>query len=423
MNGMKFILCCTLCLLAAVYGCSSSTGDRKGVEPPETPTGLSIESFNDGTVQLSWSVVDHEELKGYNIYWNAGSQVDSLTEESLFIEPESAEITGLICGTTYYFAVAAVDNSDNESPLSIQVSGMCEVITDLSPPPRPSGLEITSIGNGSASLRWSEVEVSDLKGYTFYWQSGAHADTLSENSTFLNDTTITIINLEYETLYFFAVSAVDLSGNESVLSVQAYGKPLNTTSPSPPSNVDIAAENLDIPIINVYWEQNPEPDISHYNVYRALNTVDLDDSTASFVTSLTQEYYKDTDVDIGSIYYYKITAVDKENWESSASPIVNDRLLPSVELISPINFQSTTNIPTFRWKPVDGAEKYVLTLMQSRIGGEIWYITVNKNSTEMPYSGTSNLISGNSYFWRVGAITRSEINSESEVGSFVVKTE
>jgi hypothetical protein len=239
----------------------------------------------------------------------------------------------------------------------------------------------------------------------------------------LNDRTITITNLEYETLYYFAVSAVDLSGNESVLSVQALGKPLNTTSPSPPAGVDIAAENLDIPIINVYWEQNPEPDISHYNVYRALNTVDLEDSTASFVTSLTQEYYKDSDVEIGIVYYYRITAVDKENWESSSSPIVSDRLLPDVELISPINFQSTTNIPTFNWKPVDGAERYVLTLMTSRIGGEIWYTTANKNSTGLLYTGSASLSDGSTYFWRVGAISRSEINSESEIGSFVVKAE
>ena len=423
MNGIKYILRCTFCLLAAVYGCSSSTGNNKGVDTPDTPTGLTIQSFSDGTAHLTWSHVDHEELKGYNLYRNVGSPVDSLTTESLFVDSESAEITGLVCGTTYYFAVASVDNSDNESPLSTQVSGMCEVVIDLSPPPRPTGLEITSIGNGSASLRWSVVEVSDLKGYTMYWRGGTQADTLSVNRTFLNDTTITITDLEYETLYYFAVSAVDLSGNESVLSVQASGKPLNTTSPSPPAGVDIAAENLDIPVINVYWEQNPEPDISHYNVYRAMNTVDLDDSTTSFVTSLTKEYYKDTDVETGIIYYYKITAVDKENWESSASPIVSDRLLVSVELISPINFQSTTNTPTFRWESVDGAERYVLTLMKSRIGGEIWYTTANKNTTGILYSGTSDLIIGDTYFWRVGAITRSEINSESEVGSFVVKAE
>ncbi len=67
--------------------------------------------------------------------------------------------------------------------------------------------------------------------------------------------------------------------------------------------------------------------------------------------------------------------------------------------------------------------KYVLTLMSSRIGGEIWYIEVDKNITEVPYSGPSDLISGNTYYWRVGSISKTEINSESAVGTFVVKIE
>lgn len=321
------------------------------------------------------------------------------------------------------FAVTAVDTYDNESPLSTQVSGMCEASYDYSPPPAPKGLTITSIGNGAVSLRWTPVEADDLKGYNMYWRGGAPADSLSANRMFVSGNSIIITNLDYETLYYFAVTAVDLSGNESAFSVQQSGKPLNTTSPSPPTGVNIAAENVDVPKINVYWAQNTEPDISHYNVYRALSAAGLDDSLSAFITSTFQEYYTDINVEVGITYFYKITAVDKEEWESSSSSIVSDRILPPVELISPVNYQYTGVQPTFFWKPVEGAEKYVITLMSSRIGGEIWYIEVNKNTTELLYSGSIPLISGNTYYWRVGAVSKTEINSESKVGTFVVKTE
>ena len=420
----KYRITATVILvLLALYGCSSSTGDKNKSSGLPAPTDVRIESIENGTVSLKWSSVRSDNLKGYYVYWNAGAPVDTLSSYRRFVSSAEAEITGLKSNTTYYFAVTAVDTYENESPLSIQISGKGESNYDNSPPPVPKGLTITSIGNGAVSLRWTPVEADDLKGYNMYWRGGAPADSLSANRMFVSGNSIIITNLDYDTLYYFAVTAVDLSGNESAFSVQQSGKPLNTTSPSPPTGVNIAAENVDVPKINVYWAQNTEPDISHYNVYRALSAAGLDDSLSAFITSTFQEYYTDINVEVGITYFYKITAVDKEEWESSSSSIMSDRILPPVELISPVNYQYTGVQPTFSWKPVEGAEKYVITLMSSRIGGEIWYTEVNKNATELLYSGSIPLISGNTYYWRAGAVSKMEINSESKVGTFVVKTE
>jgi hypothetical protein len=308
------------------------------------------------------------------------------------------------------------------SVLSCSSSSTDDNHTDITPPPVPLGLEITSIGNGAVSLKWFQVIDKNLKGYNVYWLGGAEADTLLANRRFVQSNSVTISELDYETLYFFGVSAVDKSGNESAISLQISGKPLNTTSPSPPSNADAIAENINYPKITIFWAPNAEPDLDHYKIYRALSSSEAEDSLA-YVASVTQENFIDIDVLVGLKYYYRITAVDKGGWESTSSAIVSDYILPPVKLVSPINYEYVSLNPTFTWEMVDGAQSYNIVLTASRIGEEIWNIVVDGSTTQVQYTGKKKLIRGNTYYWKVGAISRKEINSVSEVGSFVIKSE
>ena len=56
-------------------------------------------------------------------------------------------------------------------------------------------------------------------------------------------------------------------------------------------------------------------------------------------------------VEVGIIYYYKITAVDKENWESHPSSIVSDRILPPGEIWYTEVNKKNYGDPVFRIKP------------------------------------------------------------------------
>jgi hypothetical protein len=216
------------------------------------------------------------------------------------------------------------------------------------------------------------------------------------------------------------VTALDQSGNESAFSSQQRGIPSNNTSPSPPSGVDLVGENIDYPKITVFWTANTEPDLANYRVYRALTPGGLADST-SYIASVSKENYSDIKVEIGVAYYYRITAVDKGGWESVPSSVVSDYVLPKALLISPVNFGYVGTVPIFTWTSVPGAKKYNIVVTTSRIGGEILNVEVDSSLTRLAYNGKTRLISGNTYYWRVGAISRSEINSVSDIGSFVVQ--
>jgi hypothetical protein len=88
-----------------------------------------------------------------------------------------------------------------------------------------------------------------------------------------------------------------------------------------------------------------------------------------------------------------------------------------------VNFQYVGTAPTFTWQQVAGAKKYNVVVTTSRIGGEIWNVEVDGAVTQATYNGKTRLISGNTYYWKVGAISRSEINSVSNIGSFVVRAQ
>lgn len=290
---------------------------------------------------------------------------------------------------------------------------------DLTPPPVPTGLAFVQIMNGSATLTWNVVSDPGLRGYNVYWLAGATMDTLKASSKFVLTNTATIGSLDYQTEYCFAVSSIDMNGNESALSVSRRGTPYNNTPPGAPAGVDLVAENIDSPRITLFWEKNTEPDILHYTIFRALSLIDVKNATVP-LTTVTDANYIDTDVAVGVPYFYCVKAVDKDGGASDPSSYVSDLVLPKVTLVSPIIFASVGTTPTFAWQQVSGAKKYNLVLTTSSLGGEIWNVEVDGAMTQIAYTGVTKLIAGKKYYWKVGTISRSEINSMSDIGSFTV---
>ncbi|MCX6710112.1 MAG: hypothetical protein NTV63_04150 [Candidatus Woesearchaeota archaeon] len=86
------------------------------IKPP-TPV---IEAFSasDGSIRLSWRY-DGEEVKGFRIYRSTSSGV-SLLNFYANSSGNSYADTNVASGTTYYYAVSAVDKADNEGALSAE---------------------------------------------------------------------------------------------------------------------------------------------------------------------------------------------------------------------------------------------------------------------------------------------------------------
>jgi len=143
----------------------------------------------------------------------------------------SYTVSSLAQGTTYYFAVTAVNADGLESPYSAQVSRTIPV--PAVPPSRPTGLLITSQNADlSTSLAWSANAETNIVGYRIHYgtASGQYSSSVQVGKV----TGYTVSALARATTYYFAVSAINAAGLESQLSAEISG---TTSSAEPPVEV------------------------------------------------------------------------------------------------------------------------------------------------------------------------------------------
>ena len=100
---------------------------------------------------------------------------------------------------------------------------------DTTPPATPSNLSATG-GNSLIALAWSANTESDLSGYNLYRSSSLNGSYTKVNSGVINTSAYDNTGLTANTTFFYKVSAVDSSGNESTHS-SAVSATTNSTPP------------------------------------------------------------------------------------------------------------------------------------------------------------------------------------------------
>ncbi len=81
---------------------------------------MQLSAFATGSVTLAWDSSTNPIVAGYNVYYGGAS--GTYTNEISVGNATNATISGLVQGTTYYFAATAYSASDIESPFSSEVS-------------------------------------------------------------------------------------------------------------------------------------------------------------------------------------------------------------------------------------------------------------------------------------------------------------
>ena len=78
--------------------------------------------------------------------------------------------------------------------------------------------------SNTASLAWDPVVATNFSGYRIYYGTapGTYQQTYGQGISVGNVTTYTLTGLSNGTRYYFAVTSVDTSGNESVYSNEAF---------------------------------------------------------------------------------------------------------------------------------------------------------------------------------------------------------
>lgn len=166
---------------------------------PSVPEGLRAEAVTQTEIRLSWSASrDNVKVKSYQISCDGAKPGKSSKETYTF--------KNLLPGTSYSFAVSALDGTGNSSASGKTVT--VKTAEDKKPPSVPAGLTVTSKKSTSVSLAW-EASADDIKvkGYYVYCNGIKAAETTRKTYTAKTSKGLGI--------YVYTVRAYDQSGNLS----------------------------------------------------------------------------------------------------------------------------------------------------------------------------------------------------------------
>lgn len=228
-------------------------------------------------------------------------------------------------------------------------TGSANISADLAPttadrvaPLAPASLSAVR-GDGRATVNWARNAEADLAGYRVYRSTSTPValDTAHRisGSGPLTARTFTSTGLRNGTKYWFAVTAVDRTGNQSRASAAVSAVPADTTPPRAPE--DLGADGYGDIDLNGNGVPDPDDDLGEnhlswgpswdddsstqdsfagYHVYRATAPDGPWARIRSADARVVQDNaYADKDAPIGVTAYYRVTAVDTAGNESAAA--------------------------------------------------------------------------------------------------------
>ena len=294
-------------------------------------------------------------------------------------------------------------------------SSCSEIIApeDNMPPAKPANFTLLGGGDGQVRLRWSRNAEVDFDFYRLY----RSVNNINNFTSLVQLIQVEYLDrfLEYDSTYYYYLTAVDKAGNESEQTSIIDVQPLNVSAPQPP--MFVIASGLNNPLQNIReirlsWTPPDIGDLLRYKIYRS-NDSDFVANTTTLIDSTNIATYFDPFLQSNTKYYYKVIAVDKGFKESMSSKVNGDLILFSPQLVSPANQTLFGDPRIFDWDSVENAVSYVVYVGRGPFSDIIWNSEKTVN-TETPYSGPTLTIS-QVYYWWVGAYSRENILLENGI--------
>ncbi|MFZ2632359.1 MAG: fibronectin type III domain-containing protein [Desulfosalsimonadaceae bacterium] len=333
---------------------------------------LSVVSGNTQS-SIIWGAVD--DATSYKIYRRTGTNawpsapIATLTG-TLYTE------TGLTNGMTYYYAVAAVNETGTGAWSEISATPTPVV------PLAPINVAVVP-GNTEATVSWNPVVGASNYHISVATSPGGPSLgwTMSGGKSYY-----TVTGLTNTQPYYFSIQATNASGN-SACSVEVNATP-SASLPLAPTGISVVSGNTEL---SIQW--TAVEGATGYKIYRSTTP----GIPPNVINTPIGPFYTDTGLTNGTLYYYSISAINGNGegaWsEITGTPDVNAPLAPSNVLTTAGDTQATIT-----WDPIGEATDYQVTVATSPGGpGEFWMPTSGGNT----YYTVTGLTNGQNYYFRV----------------------
>ena len=299
-----------------------------------------------------------------------------------------------------------------------------EIEDDGIPPAKPIGLKVWYSYDGEIGIEWNKNLENDISFYKIFRTIGVNSDyTLidSTSSTFYSD-----LNLEYDSTYYYKISAVDQFGRESNLSDSVFATPKNLYSPYPPYYLNINGRNWDDSLsVKITFGESFSSDVQFYEVHRSL--IDgFEPEEESMIGKTDRLSFTDSGkLELLTTYYYKIIAVDKGGLKSVPSVQVSDLILDKPIPITPANNSEVDYFAEFEIQTCSLPANYKIVIQSNVVyGPEIelnFSSSLTNSSVRVPIKNVT-FSPYTDYYWRIYTYTQNNNipNSFSELYKFTI---
>ncbi len=334
---------------------------------PAQITTLQVETIEMESISLRWTAVGDDGTTGtadayivrYSTSeitpqnWAQATTFDNDLDPQMAGVSEMLMVTGLTSSTTYYFAVKAIDNSENQSTLSNVVSAETSAIPDHIAPSAVDDLTVTNTSASTAQIRWTApgddgdtgtASSYIIKVYTepitdSNWNSIGAIDEMITPQPAGTQESIIVTGLEPETAYWFAIKAMDEMENVSNLSNIAQGETNSNADTTAPSQIDDLAAVAQGQSIMLTWTATGDDEdtgtAAYYEIRVSESSINDDNWTnATLLTGLpspeesgTQQQFEWLSANDNTSYFFAIKAFDDAANVSSLSNIANAEIV------------------------------------------------------------------------------------------------
>jgi len=261
--------------------------------PIGTPANIKVSSGN-GFVTLNWEASGAVD---YEIFYSTSSAIPA--QSNITVNEQTAQITGLMNGTVYYFWIKGINADGLKTPASAVVN--CKPLGNM------GTVTANPAASGELILSWAAVAGADE--YDVYYKTvQTQPDGTSQAELTTSNESVIVANLVNGTTYYIWVKPKNTNGSGNMSSM-AVGIPIASVG-----NINVESGNGQV---TLSWSS--VLGATGYDVYYSTDTVIPDNSHSSISGSTAT--IQITGLINGNSYYFWVKAKNSQGLSGSASPM------------------------------------------------------------------------------------------------------
>lgn len=300
-----------------VFSVDLSNPDLVGL-PPNAPVDFTATAQGYRQINLSWTDNSFDE-SGFRLE-TSSDQINWTQITTVPANTTGYSITGLSCGTAYYYRLTAVrPDGQNSDPVEANVS------TDACPPlpDTPSNFVTLTADHRQIDLSWADNP--DETGYVLQFST----DQIAWTDIDLSADTITYSHQELtcNTTYYYKLLAYRENDGQSSIAAESSAQTASCVpAPTPPSDFTVSQSG---PVsVLLTWTDNSDTE-TNFIIEGSIDLVHWKTTTLPVDTTSTQE----TALQCNTTYTYRLSAY-RPDQDFSSSTVETSITLPPCTLLN-----------------------------------------------------------------------------------------